>query len=169
MAKKIDEIEIDLSFADLYGHDFCLDDLNCKVLGFLIDQARYVLPGVDVVLNNGVYQLLYGEKEPFYKNYAGHSRSRASLDNELFLKCNLWDKHAVKPFRSFPEKRWVKISEMELKDFREPTRLGRVQRNMSYLPENLANRFMEDNGLILDEDGFLIDTEDVDFSLLLSQ
>jgi len=157
MFKKIDEISIDPAIIE--GHDSFLDKLNIEFLGLAIKEGCF-FPRVDVVFEDGVYRLVYGEYKFASENYGGHSRSRVALDNGSFLECNLWDGHSVKPFGKYSEKKWVKIVGMDLMEFRNWERLVRVKNNLSYLPNDLVKTFMDKNDLVLVENGFLIAGED---------
>lgn len=148
MAEKIDEIEIKLSKDKVFAFEESVGELNYKVLKIAKDLG-YILPRVDVVFENGVYQLLYGrhfeDGTTYCKNYGGHTRSRLAYDFYDVLECNLWNYHVAEPKVS-----WIPIQDVELV---APRREGmiRLKENLLYLPKNMQLKFMEDNDLVFHE------------------
>lgn len=159
MEKKIGELDLELGSVDVYGHDSFLDKLNCEVLELAVQDGQD-LPRVDVVIEKGVYRLVYGEYEFGSENYGGHGRTSVALGNGGLLKCNLWRGHPIRPFGSYSEKRWTRVADMNVVEFRDWERLIRVKKNLSFLPKSLALEFMKKNDLVLAKNGLLVAGED---------
>lgn len=155
MAKKIGEIEITLASLVIEGWDSCIDELNYRVLGLAVGLG-YDLPAIDVVFEKGVYRLLSGQTFFVNQNGGGHTRAMVAMDYSGKIKCNVYDKHRI-----FGRKTgWRPVSEIRMLRNTDYGHLDRVRHNLSYLPEDVASNFVEENGLIWTEDGRLVDRVD---------
>ena len=160
------EIELDLEKDILEGWEPFYDFLNVEVLKIARAQG-HILPPVEVVKEKGIYRLVFGRDPDNWKNYGGHSRSIAALQNKLSLYCIIQPSHRENPenppldspYHSGKLK-YIPIQKMQQKRKTNMDSMCRLEENLRFLPDEIKEKFIEENSLVILENGHLIDKED---------
>jgi hypothetical protein len=150
MVKKLDEINLNLGKERVLGWH-SIDRLNFEVLT-LAREMGHVLPRVDVVFEDRVYRLLFGNE--FSENYGGHTRAKVAFETDGELRCNLFDAHMAS---SAYIAKYQHIKDLPFADDNKCNIKYKLKKNLDYLPVLVANRFIVDNNFIVTERGGLMD------------
>lgn len=144
-------IELDLQKDILEGWEKSYDVLNVKLLR-IARSLGHEFPPVNIVFENRVYQLEFN----FCNFDGGHSRAVLALQDNYPLKSVVIPNHF-----SDIEDGWGnvfrRIQDIPPERKTDKHTLERLNRNLGFLPYNIRQQFIEENSLIILENGKLAD------------
>ena len=160
-------LELNLEKDILEGWEHFYDNLNVEVLR-IARRLDHKFPPVDIVREEKGYRLAFGrDYDGEWNNYGGHSRSVLAFQDKYLLSCRVLPDHRKNPkdhkdTQYYPvlNIQFCAIQNMRSKRITTADSLTRLNENLQFLPIKLREKFIEENSLIVLENGDLIDKED---------